>query len=73
MAKHGTLNEFMYQRHCIYSDDPVHVVFEDTIRDVLEAGGPEEDSQTVQAKDDESSDEDNVETSNESGIFYKEK
>ena len=71
MAKHGTLHEFMYQRHCIYSDDPVHVDFEEAIRDVLEAGRPEDDNQTVRAMDDESSDEDDVETSNESGTFLQ--
>ena len=73
IAKHGTLPAFMCQRHCIYSDDPVHVVFEEAIRDVLEAGRPGDDSQTVQAMDDESSEydessnEDNVEISDESG------
>ena len=77
MAKHGTLPEFMYQQHYIYSDDPVYVVFEEAIRDGLEAGRPEDGSQTVQAMDDESSeydensDEDDVETSNESGNFLQ--
>ena len=44
MAKHGTLPEFIYQRHCIDSDKPVNVVFKEA--NEQEDGGPREDSQT---------------------------
>ena len=68
----------MYQRHYINSENPVNAVFEEAIRDVLEAGGPGDDSQTVeQAMEDESneydesSDEDDVGTSDENGNFLQ--
>ena len=49
MAKHGTLHEYIYQRHCIKSDQPINITLEEADQDekhAQESEGPEEDSQT---------------------------
>ena len=49
IAKHGTLPEYIYQRHCIRSDQPINITFEEAEQDEedgQESEGPGEDSQT---------------------------
>ena len=81
MAKHGTLPEYIYQRHCIRSDQPINITFEEADQDeehAPESEGSGEDSQTEgqaigesgsEPEYDESSDEDEDEVgaSDESG------
>jgi len=33
MAKHGTLPEYIYQQHCIRSDQPIDITFEEAEQD----------------------------------------
>ena len=82
-AEHGTLTEYIYQRHCIRSDQPINITFEEADQDEeggQESEGPGEDSQTEeQAMEesgsepvyDESSDEDHVGASDESGNYLQ--
>ena len=49
MAKHRTLPKYIYQRHCIRSDQPINITLEEAGQDeehAQESEGPEEDSQT---------------------------
>ena len=49
MAKHGTLPEYIYQRHCIRSDQSINITFEEADQDeehAPESEGSGEDSQT---------------------------
>ena len=83
MAKHGTLPEYIYQRQCIRSDQPIKITFEEADQDeehAQESEGPGEDSQIeVQAigesgsepEYDESSDEDEVASGDESGNYLQ--
>ncbi|KAJ7383334.1 hypothetical protein OS493_028882 [Desmophyllum pertusum] len=77
MAKHGTLPEFMYQRHSINSDEPINVVFEVANQDVHEAGeGSRTEEQAIdesgdELEYDESSDEDDVGASDERGNYLQ--
>lgn len=43
MAKHGTLPEYMYQRHCIVSENPVHV-FPEEPDQVVDPSGQDSDT-----------------------------
>ena len=48
MAKHGTLPEYIYQRQCIRSDQPINITFEEADQGeehAQESEGPGEDSQ----------------------------
>ena len=83
MAKHGTLPEYIYQRHCIRSDQPINITFEEADQDeehAQKSEGPGEDSQTEEQaiwesgsepEYDESSDEDEVGASDESGNYLQ--
>ena len=51
MAKHGTLPEYIYQRHCISAERPINVSFEEP-----EEEGEEEEEEE-EARIDESGDE----------------
>ena len=48
MAKHGTLPEYIYQRHCISAERPINVSFEEP---------EEEEEEEEEARIDESGDE----------------
>ena len=50
MAKHGTLPEYIYQRHCISAERPINVSFE-------EPEEKEEEEEEEEARIDESGDE----------------
>ena len=83
MAKHGTLPEYIYQRHCIRSDQPINITLEEADQDeehAQESEGPEEDSQTGEQAIgesggepgyDESSNETDVGASDESGNSFQ--
>ena len=83
MAKHGTLPECIYQRHCIRSEQPINITFEEADQDeehAPESEGSGEDSQTKEQaigesgsepEYDESSDEDEVGVSDESGNYLQ--
>ena len=48
MAKHGSLPQYIYQQHCIRSDQPINITFEEADQDKEdgeESEGPGEDSQ----------------------------
>ena len=49
MAKHGTLPEYIYQRHCISAERPINVSFEEPEE--------EEEEEEEEARIDESGDE----------------
>ena len=51
MAKHGTLPEYIYQRHCISAERPINVSFEEP------EGEGEEEEEEEEARIDESGDE----------------
>ncbi|PFX28225.1 hypothetical protein AWC38_SpisGene7031 [Stylophora pistillata] len=83
MAKHGTLPEYIYQRHCIRSDQPTNITFEEADQgeeDGQESEGPGEDSQTEEQVIEESgsepeydgsSDEDDIGASDEGGNYLQ--
>ena len=50
MAKHGTLPEYIYQRHCISAERPINVSFEEPEEE-------EEEEEEEEARIDESGDE----------------
>ena len=50
MAKHGTLPEYVYQRHCISAERPINVSFEEPEEE-------EEEEEEEEARIDESGDE----------------
>ena len=83
MAKHGSLPEYIYQRHCIRTDQPINITFEEADQDEevgQESERPGEDSPTEEQvieesgsepEYDESSDEDDVGASDESGNYLQ--
>lgn len=83
IAKHGTLPEYIYQRHCIRSDQPINIKLEEADQDEedgQESEGPGEDSQTEEQVIEESgsepeydgsSDEDDKGASDESGNYLQ--
>ena len=49
MAKRGALPKYIYQQHCIRSDQPINITFKEADQDeehAQESEGPGEDSQT---------------------------
>ena len=83
MAKHRTLPKYIYQRHCIRSDQPINITLEEAGQDeehAQESEGPEEDSQTkeqaigesgVEPEYDESSNESDLGASDEGGNSFQ--
>ena len=58
MAKHGTLPEFMYQRKCNISENPVSIAFDERVNRVEHANENNSEEDESDAEFDESSDED---------------
>ena len=58
MAKHGTLPEFMYQRQCNISENPVSIAFDERVNRVEDANENNSEEDESDAEFDESSDED---------------
>ena len=83
MAKHDTLPEYIFQRHCIRSDQPINITFEEADQDeehAQESEGPGENSQTEEQaigesgsepEYDESSDQADVGASDENGNYFQ--
>ena len=74
MVKHGTLPEYMYQRHCISAEQAINVSFEETEEEEEEE--EEEEARIDESGDDteydQSSDKDDAGVSNESGDYLQE-
>ena len=67
MAKHGTLPEYMYQRHCISAEQAINVSFEETEEEEARINESGDDTEY-----DQSSDEDDAGASNENGDYLQE-
>ena len=57
MAKHGTLPEYIYQRHCISTERPINVSFVEPEEEEEEDEEEEEEEEEEEARIDESGDE----------------